>query len=187
MTGNPVRPAIAELGNRPYGAPGPEDDILIFVMGGSLGAQVFNEVVPAAIRRLPERQRQRVKVTQQVRGEALDSVAASYRESGVEAELAGFFDDVPERLARTHLVICRAGGSTTAELANAGRPAILVPYPHHADQQQLANAQALSEAGGGWVLQQGSLTAEALAERLGSLLANPALLARAAQCSAAVA
>lgn len=187
VTGNPVRPEIAELGQRPYAVPDEQGRLSLFVMGGSLGAQVFNEAVPAAVRDLPESIRARLDVVQQVRGDALDDVAALYRDCGVAAELASFFDDVPGRLARAHLVVCRAGGSTTAELANAGRPAILVPYPHHVDNQQLANAQALAEAGGGWVMPQATLTAEALSERLGSLFATPALLTRAAQCAAAFA
>ncbi len=87
---------------------------------------------------------------------------------------------MPDRLARAHLVICRAGASTVAELSAAGRPAILVPYPFAMDDHQSANAGALAVAGGAWLLPQSALTAAGLAGRLETLLADPAGLARAA-------
>ena len=90
-----------------------------------------------------------------------------------------------ERLGAAHLVIGRAGASTVAELAAAGRPGLLVPLPASIDDHQMANAQRLVDAGGGWLMPQSALTPEALAERLYSLLANPALLARASRCAQA--
>jgi UDP-N-acetylglucosamine--N-acetylmuramyl-(pentapeptide) pyrophosphoryl-undecaprenol N-acetylglucosamine transferase len=187
VTGNPVRAAIAELGRRPYGVPGETDPLTVIVVGGSQGARVFNTVVPEAIRQLPEALRRRIRLSQQVPGEAIERIGAIYRECGVAADLAGFFDDLPTRLAAAHLVICRAGASTTAELAAAGRPAILVPYPTATDDHQTANARALVDAGAAWLLPESSLTAQTLAERLESLLGTPALLTRAAHCAAAVA
>ena len=187
LTGNPVRPAIAALGRRPYPVPGEGDRLRLLVTGGSQGARVFNEVVPAAICRLPEHMRRRLQITQQVPGGALDAVAARYRACGVDASLAPFIEDMPERLAAAHMAICRAGASTMAELTVAGRPAILVPYPFAADDHQTANARALTEAGGGWLLPQSSLTPDRLAERLISLLATPALLAHAARCARTIA
>ena len=183
VTGNPVRPAVAALGRRPYALPDGEDALRLLVVGGSLGATVFNEVVPAAICRLPETLRRRLRVTQQVRGPELDTVSAAYRECGVDCDLKGFFDDMPERLAVAHLVISRAGASTVAELAAAGRPGLMVPYPSATDDHQTANAQHLVDAGGGWLMPQSTLTPEALAERLNSLLASPTLLARASRCA----
>ncbi len=187
VTGNPVRAAIAELGRRPYALPGESDRLNLLVVGGSQGARVFNSVVPEAIRRLPEALRHRLALSQQVSGQAVDDVAAVYRDCGVAAELAGFFGDVPARLSAAHLVICRSGASTTAELAAAGRPAILVPYPSAIDDHQTANARALVEAGAAWLMPESSLSAESLAERMESLLSAPALLGRAAHCAAAAA
>ena len=187
VTGNPVRPAIAELGRRPYAVPGKSDRLNLLVVGGSQGARVFNTLVPEAVRLLPEDLRRRLDLSQQVPGQALDEVAAVYRDCGVAAKLAGFFDDVPARLAAAHLVICRSGASTTAELAAAGRPAILVPYPSAIDDHQTANARALVDAGAAWMMPEASLNAQALAERLESLLRAPALLTRAAHCAAAAA
>ena len=167
--------------------PNAEDPLHLLVVGGSLGAQVFNEIVPHAVAKLPGDLRARLTVTQQVQGDALPQVEAVYEACGVRHHLAQFFDDVPERLAAAQLVISRAGASTVAELAAAGRPAIMVPYPHATDDHQTSNAQALSEVGGGWLIPQNALTVESLAERLQSLLTTPAHLTRAAHCAHAAA
>jgi UDP-N-acetylglucosamine--N-acetylmuramyl-(pentapeptide) pyrophosphoryl-undecaprenol N-acetylglucosamine transferase len=187
MTGNPVRPAIQAVGDEPYRAPAAGDTVRILVVGGSQGARVFNDVVPAAVARLPESHRARLKIVQQVPGGALDAVQRAYADCGVEAELAGFFDDMPARLARAHLVISRAGASTVAELACARRPAILVPFPHATDDHQTANAQALADAGGGWLIPQAELTPYALASRLDDFIEAPHQLASAAAGAGALA
>ena len=185
MTGNPVRQAISEIGQQPYSLPGASGPFHLLVTGGSQGARAFNDVIPAAIGLLPETLRRRLDVSQQVQGDVGDEVAAVYRGCGVTADLAGFFTDMAARLARAHLVICRAGASTVAELTAAGRPAIFVPYPHATDNHQTANARALADAGAGWLLPEPSLTPAVLAGRLESLLSTPALLGRAAKCTAA--
>lgn len=187
VTGNPVRGAIAALGRQPYGVPGPGDPFRLLVTGGSQGARVFNEVLPYALCRLPDAIKARLRVVQQVRGTDTSQVAAVYETCGVTAELKSFFDDMPERLKAAHLVICRAGASTVAELAAAGRPAILVPFPFAADDHQTGNAHAVAEAGAGWLLPQANLTPETLAERLAQLIGDPATLARAAGCARAFA
>jgi len=183
FTGNPVRAAIAEIGRRPYGLPGSDGALTLLVMGGSQGAAVFNDLVPEALSSLPEEIRCRLTVHQQVPGQASDRVAEAYRKVGIAHEIAPFFEDVHLRLAAAQLVICRAGASTLAELASAGRPAILVPFPAATDDHQTANAKGLCEAGGGWLMPQGSLTAESLAERLRDLLSTPTLLAEAAHAA----
>jgi UDP-N-acetylglucosamine--N-acetylmuramyl-(pentapeptide) pyrophosphoryl-undecaprenol N-acetylglucosamine transferase len=184
MTGNPVRPDIQSVGQQAYQAPRAGEAIHLLVVGGSQGAKVFNSVVPAAVARLPEALRARIRIAQQVPGQvpggALDQVQADYRDCGVDADLAGFFDDMPARLARAHLVICRAGASTIAELASARRPAILVPFPHATDDHQTANARALVDVEAGWLIPQSNLTPEALAGQLESLLNTPARLESAA-------
>jgi len=187
LTGNPVRTAIAAVGTRSYPAGGDSAPLHLLVVGGSQGARVFNEMVPAAVARLPEALRRRLTVHQQVPGDAGDTVAAAYDACGVAHHLAPFFTDMPERLAAAHLLISRAGASTVAELAASGRPAVMVPYPSATDDHQTANAQALVEAGGGWLMPQSGLDAASLAERLASLLGNPAALARAAGCARAAA
>ncbi|MEM7170740.1 MAG: undecaprenyldiphospho-muramoylpentapeptide beta-N-acetylglucosaminyltransferase [Pseudomonadota bacterium] len=180
LTGNPVRDQIARIGDAAYPHPNPNDLIEILVVGGSQGATIFNDVVPAAIASLPEELRHRLKVTQQVPGNMVERIAGGYDACDVAHQLAAFFHDLPRHLYQAHLVIGRAGASTVAELAMAGRPAILVPYPSATDDHQTANAQALTEVGGGWLIPQSALTVESLAERLLSLLTTPALLSKAA-------
>jgi UDP-N-acetylglucosamine--N-acetylmuramyl-(pentapeptide) pyrophosphoryl-undecaprenol N-acetylglucosamine transferase len=124
-----------------------------------------------------------LRVAHQARPEDLAAAAAAYRAAGIAADLDSFFIDVPERLARTHLAICRAGASTMAELAVCGRPALLVPYPHATDDHQSANARAFAAAGGGWVIDQRALDPEGLARLLLQRLAAADGLAAAARAA----
>lgn len=179
LTGTPVRPAIAALHRGHYEAPN-GGEIRLLILGGSQGARVFSEIVPAAIMRLPDDLRQRLAITQQARPEDLDEAEAAYGATGARTELAAFFGDVPERLAKCHLAITRAGASTCAELTVAGRPSILVPYPYAADDHQRANALNLVEAGAAWLLPQDGFTADGLARCLENLLMLPETLSRAA-------
>ena len=178
VTGNPVRPAIAALASTSYVAA--TDRIRLLVLGGSLGARVFSDVVPAALRALPDAVRARINVVQQARAEDVERVRAAYAADGIAAEIAPFFPDVAARLVAAHLVIARAGASTVAELAVVGRPSILVPLPGAIDDHQTANARALAAAGGAWVVPQPQFTAALLSERLGELLADPVGLTGAA-------
>lgn len=181
VTGNPVRPEISALYMRPYPAAQQDKILRIFVMGGSLGAGVFSTILPETIAKLPLSHRQRLEIVQQCRKEDLDSVRKAYEEMEVKAELATFFDDVAEKLAAAHLVIARSGASTVAEVTAAGRPAIFVPYPHHKDQQQKMNADAVADSGGAWVMSEAGFTVEALRVRLENFLQNPEALFRAAE------
>jgi UDP-N-acetylglucosamine--N-acetylmuramyl-(pentapeptide) pyrophosphoryl-undecaprenol N-acetylglucosamine transferase len=178
FTGNPVRAEIMAVG--PYEAPTMGGELRVLVFGGSLGASVFGRVVPAAVEKLDANLRKRLRIVQQCRTEDLDRVAASYRALGIEAETRTFFDDMPRRLGWAQLVLCRAGASTIAELAAAGRPALLVPYPHATDDHQTANARALEAAGGVWVMPEREMTPDSLAASLAEKLSNPVLLGTAA-------
>jgi UDP-N-acetylglucosamine--N-acetylmuramyl-(pentapeptide) pyrophosphoryl-undecaprenol N-acetylglucosamine transferase len=167
--GNPVRGAIAAAA-RAYMPPQPGETLNLLVFGGSQGARVFSGLVPGALALLPEDRRRRISIVQQARPEDLESTRAVYKGMGVEATVEPFFSDMGERLADAHLVICRAGASTVAELAAIGRPAILVPYPHALDHDQAENARVLHEAGGGWLMAEKDLTVEVLAKRLATLM-----------------
>ena len=185
ITGNPVRPPIMALSDLRYTPP--DGAIRLLVLGGSLGARVFSDVVPPALAALPDSLRTRLSVTQQCRPEDLERVRAAYAASGIAADLAPFFPDVAERLAQAHLVIARAGASTVAELAVAGRPAILVPLPGAIDDHQSANARALAEARGASVIAQRDFTMDALCSRLIALLSEPDMLAHAARAARSIA
>jgi UDP-N-acetylglucosamine--N-acetylmuramyl-(pentapeptide) pyrophosphoryl-undecaprenol N-acetylglucosamine transferase len=185
ITGNPVRPAIAAIRDEPYPALTSDGPLKLLVLGGSQGARVFSEVVPAAIALLPDHLRQRIQVTQQCRREDIDSARDLFENSGVAAELSSFFPDVAERLSDCHLLVARSGASTVAEIAAAGRPAILVPYPFAMDDHQTANAEALADVGGAWLVPQSGFTPECLAARLQALMTLPATLAKAADAARA--
>ncbi|MDO5086521.1 MAG: undecaprenyldiphospho-muramoylpentapeptide beta-N-acetylglucosaminyltransferase [Comamonadaceae bacterium] len=162
--GNPLRAAFTEApppAERFAGRGGP---LRVLVVGGSLGAQVLNEVVPQALARLPEAQRP--QVLHQSGARQIDALRAHYAAAGVSAETVPFIDDMARAYAEADLVICRAGATTVSELAAVGAAALFVPYPHAVDDHQTANARWLVEQGAGWLLPQGELTPETLAGML---------------------
>jgi UDP-N-acetylglucosamine--N-acetylmuramyl-(pentapeptide) pyrophosphoryl-undecaprenol N-acetylglucosamine transferase len=173
VTGNPVRAAVAALRERPYRAPAADEPLRVLVVGGSQGARVLSEMVPAAISCLTKPERARLALTQQCRPDDLERVASAYAGLGLKAELASFFDDLPERMTDAHLIVSRAGASSVAELLALGRPALLVPYRFAADDHQRANAEAVSRAGAGWLIEEAKLDPEALAGKLRIALDQP--------------
>lgn len=181
VTGNPVRAAICAVRDRPY--PPLTGAFSIFITGGSQAAKVFSDVMPEAVRQLPEDIRSRLIVVHQCKEQDVAATAERYRSVGVKAETKAFFNDMPERLSACHLFIGRSGASTVAEIAVVGRPAIFVPYPGHADQQQKHNAGLISSRGGAWVLEQGNLTPETLARQIENLAKNPPMLENAAKAA----
>jgi UDP-N-acetylglucosamine--N-acetylmuramyl-(pentapeptide) pyrophosphoryl-undecaprenol N-acetylglucosamine transferase len=179
-TGNPVRSAIRAVGADRYRPPDSRGPVEVLVTGGSQGARFFSEIIPPALALLPPEMRARLRLSQQARPEDRAAFSQAIENLGIAAEIETFFGDMPARLQRTHLVICRAGASTVAELAAAGRPALLVPYPHAMDDHQSANATQFALAGSGWVLPQSGLTPTILVDRLATLFADPTTLSAAA-------
>ncbi|MCS6878451.1 MAG: undecaprenyldiphospho-muramoylpentapeptide beta-N-acetylglucosaminyltransferase [Geminicoccaceae bacterium] len=180
VTGNPVRPDFDP--ERTTAAS--SDRLRLLVLGGSQGARVFADLVPAAVALLPPECRRRLAIAQQCRPEDLDRVRAAYRAVDQPVELAPFFADAPARMGAADLVIARAGASTVAELLALARPSILIPYPFAADDHQTANARALAEAGAAILLPQERASPAALADVLAALLSDGAAreaLARAAR------
>ncbi len=179
LTGNPVRPAIRAVRDRPYPPAGGTFEI--FITGGSTAlTRVFNETVPQAVKLLPDDLRARLHVVHQCRDEEAMATAGKYRDAGVKAEIKEFFNDMPERLAACHLFIGRSGASTVSEISVAGRPAIFVPYPGHADRQQTYNAEPLAQKGGCLIIQQEDFTPQRLAAELEKFMKNPDFLQNAA-------
>ena len=176
-TGNPVRSAVLALAGAGYTPPGREGPIELLILGGSQGAHIFSEIVPTALAMLPEAVRVWLRVSQQARPEDFDAVVAAYAKSGIPAEIASFFADVPERLARAHLAVCRAGASTVSELAAIGRPAVLIPYPYAADDHQTANARAFEATGACIVIPHAEFTAPTVAGHLRALIEAPERMA----------
>ncbi|MCI4661351.1 MAG: undecaprenyldiphospho-muramoylpentapeptide beta-N-acetylglucosaminyltransferase [Neomegalonema sp.] len=184
FTGNPIRDDARKLASAAYAGPDAAGPLDLLVFGGSQGASVFAEQVPAALKLLPAAMRARLRLTQQVREAELAGVMETYRQAGIAAELAPFFDQMPRRIAEVHLVICRAGASTIAEVTAIGRPSILAPYPAAMDDHQTANARALVESGAAILMPDAQMTPQKLAETIGPLLLDAnrlAYMARAAQ------
>jgi UDP-N-acetylglucosamine--N-acetylmuramyl-(pentapeptide) pyrophosphoryl-undecaprenol N-acetylglucosamine transferase len=136
----------------------------VLVVGGSLGAQALNTLVPQALALIPVAQRP--QVTHQSGAKQIDALRQAYASAGVQAELTPFIEDTAQAFGEADLVIARAGASTVTELAAVGVAALFVPFPHAVDDHQTTNAQFLVNNGGGWLVQQAALTAQDLAQRL---------------------
>ena len=186
LVGNPVRDIVAKLGEMPFP---PFDDtgpLKILITGGSQGASVLGNVVPAGLGMLQPSLRRRLQVVQQCRPDDIDAIRARYADLGIPAELTTYIADMPQKLGDAHLVIGRAGASTIAELTAAGRPAILIPYPSATDDHQTANAREMVRAGGARMIAQPDFTPETLARQIDALAADPEALANAAARSLSV-
>jgi len=166
--GNPVRASILSLGDpaERFVERG-NSRLRILVVGGSLGAKAINDVLPAALARIPKAERP--FVFHQAGEKHIDALRTAYDEAGVMASCTPFIKDMAMQYAMADLVICRAGALTVAELAAVGVGALLIPFPHAVDDHQTANARVLVDAGAARLLPQQSLTAEGLAGLLQSL------------------
>lgn len=178
VTGNPIRTEIAKIADTPF--PPITDTLNILVMGGSLGATVFSKILPQAFAQLPPENRAMLNITQQCREADIPEVKAAYEAANIKATLMTFIDDVATEITNAHLFIGRSGASTVAEISAAGRPAIFVPYPHHADQQQKINADAIADNGGAWTIEEKDFTIERVKTHIEQCLAKPSTLSSAA-------
>ena len=183
LVGNPVRAEVLTLRDDPFPSYGEDGLLRVLVTGGSQGARVLSEVVPDGLAMLPPAIRQRLQVTQQCRPEDLDAVRERYRNHGIPAELATYFEDMQSRLADAHLFIGRAGASTIAELTAVGRPAILIPLPIATDDHQAFNAREMAKAGGARMIRQDKFEAKELAKQIRVLADDPQGLSNAAHAA----
>ncbi len=165
--GNPVREPIAALAGDHFKYDGREGALRLLVVGGSLGAAALNELLPKALALLPPEARP--EVVHQSGRQHVEKLRANYAAAGVDAETRDYIEDMATMYEWCDLTVCRAGAMTVAELACAGVPAVLVPFPYAVDDHQTTNAEFLSAAGAAWCMQQKDLTAEALAAHIGSL------------------
>ena len=139
----------------------------LWVVGGSLGAQALNEIVPKALALMPAHKRP--VVVHQSGAKQIDALRSNYEKAGVQAELTPFIEDTAHAFAQADLIICRSGASTVTEIAAVGAAAIYVPFPFAVDDHQTTNAQFLVAEGGGWLMPQADLTPQALADKLESI------------------
>lgn len=176
VVGNPVRQEILELSSPELRVAERSGRIHLLVVGGSQGAQVFNQVVPEAVRALPVADRPQVWHQTGKHDEV--TVLNVYRAFLPDAKVVAFIDDMAAAYAWADVVVCRSGAMTIAELAAAGVAAILVPFPYAADDHQTANARFLETRDAALLLPQSEFTVARLADLLASLGANRPLLQR---------
>ncbi|MDX1269982.1 MAG: glycosyltransferase [Oceanisphaera sp.] len=139
----------------------------MLVIGGSLGAVVFNSTLPRALALMPESERP--EVFHQAGVKNIDEARAAYKEAGVEARVEPFIENMAEAYGWADLVICRSGALTVSELAAAGVASVLVPFPHAVDDHQTGNARFLADAGAAVLMPQPEFTVEHISEYLDKL------------------
>ncbi len=171
-TGNPVRQTVLDRAGAGYIAPG-DYPMSVVVIGGSQGARVLSDIVPAALAALDQPLRDRLRVAHQAREEDLPRVVETYATAGIAAEVEPFFTDIPRRLSEAQLVISRSGASSVADISVIGRPAILIPFAAATGDHQTANAKGLSDAGAAIILPEASLDAATLTAQVAAILGAP--------------
>ncbi len=167
VTGHPVRKAFAAVPAKLHVPP-----LTILILGGSQGSKAINDCVMASLEGFT-REGESLRFIHQTGERDYNAVRQAYQDRGLPGEVHAFIDDVPDALARADLVISRAGANAVAELAAAGKAAVLVPFPDAADQHQLANARALARAGAARIIEQKELSPGRLVSEIGALLASP--------------
>ena len=185
-TGTPVRAdivALRELVTQPLNS---NSKIRLLIVGGSQGSRIMSEVVPAALARLPSWLRDRLVIVHQCRASDQANVEALFAMGGISASVIPFIENMAAALKAAHLVVSRAGASIVAELAVAGRPALLVPFSHATDDHQTANARALVDAGGAWMIDEKEFNVVKLETWLVELFKNPSVLVAASRKARAI-
>lgn len=170
--GNPVRSVVLEKAGAAYIPPG-DYPMSILVFGGSQGARILSDEVPAALAELPEGIRKNLRVSHQARPEDQERVESFYSDHGMKAEVQPFFVDIPTRMSEAQLVICRAGASSIADIAVIGRPSILIPLAAAIRDEQTANARGLVDAGAAIALPELEVTAGRLSAEVARILQSP--------------
>ncbi len=175
-TGNPLRLEIERLGPKEL-LPGPV--LRLLILGGSQGAKVLNEVIPKALAGME----QRIKVWHQCGVGNRQALEAEYHRLGIKAKVTEFISDMAAAWQWPDLVICRSGAMTISELAAAGVPAILVPYPFAVDDHQTRNAEYLVERGAAVLLPQTLMNVETLRQEITQLTTHPERLRQMGSCA----
>ncbi|MGL6208900.1 MAG: UDP-N-acetylglucosamine--N-acetylmuramyl-(pentapeptide) pyrophosphoryl-undecaprenol N-acetylglucosamine transferase [Paracoccaceae bacterium] len=178
--GNPVRQAVLDRAGAGYIPPG-DYPMSLLVIGGSQGARVLSDLVPAAIAALPDALKTNLRVAHQARSEDTARVIQAYDAAGISAEVEPFFTDIPRRLSECQLVISRAGASSVADISVIGRPALLIPYAAATGDHQTANPRGLSQAEAAVILPENALDAARLTAHIAAILDNPEAASRMAR------
>ena len=171
-TGNPVRNSVLKFNASPYIPPG-DYPINVLVIGGSQGARIMSDIVPAALSLLSEKNKKNLRVAHQARPEDKDRVIKLYSEHNIDAEVSSFFDDVPRRISEAQLVISRSGASSVADIATIGRPSILVPLKSARRDEQSINAESMTSINSAISFVEDDFTEEKLSKCIAKFLASP--------------
>ena len=180
--GNPVREAILDKSAAPYIAPG-DYPMSILVIGGSQGARILSDTVPAALVDLPAEMKGNLRVSHQARPEDQERVESFYRDHGIKADVQPFFVDIPKRMSEAQLVISRAGASSVADISVIGRPAVLIPFAAATNDHQTANARGLVDANAAIALPERDATAGRLSAEIARILQSPETASAMAQAA----
>ncbi|MPY88293.1 MAG: undecaprenyldiphospho-muramoylpentapeptide beta-N-acetylglucosaminyltransferase [Luteitalea sp.] len=167
VSGNPVRPEFLRVRERP--GPSPTRRVLVF--GGSQGAHAINQAMVEAapyLARAPEP----TSIVHQTGERDFETVRKAYQRAGLEARVERYLDDMPREMEAAHVLVCRGGATTIAEITAAGRPAIVIPFARATDDHQLRNARTLEQAGAAVVVEEVALSGEALAARIAVLIGD---------------
>jgi UDP-N-acetylglucosamine--N-acetylmuramyl-(pentapeptide) pyrophosphoryl-undecaprenol N-acetylglucosamine transferase len=184
-TGNPVRSVVLDHASAPYHVPG-DYPMNLLVIGGSQGASILSNVVPKAIALLPDAMKAHLNVSHQARAADLEAVVVAYETMGVTADVQPFFEDIPVRIDAAQLVVSRAGASSIADLTVIGRPSILIPLAIAVRDEQTANARALVESGGAFLIPEPELTDKELSGHIKAILSDAEGAIAMAQAAAAL-
>jgi UDP-N-acetylglucosamine--N-acetylmuramyl-(pentapeptide) pyrophosphoryl-undecaprenol N-acetylglucosamine transferase len=172
-TGSPIRKSVLSTRQVKYVKPKESGQFNIVVIGGSQGARIFSDIIPAALALLSAKSKRRIRIHHQCRPESVEHLKYVYESIGVNAQVKRFFDDIGRELKTAHLVISRAGALTIAELIAVGRPAILVPFAAASDNHQMANAKEMQDADSAWVMTEKEFLPQALSTVLADMMVNP--------------
>ena len=170
--GNPVRNSVLKFKASPYIPPG-DYPINVLVIGGSQGARIMSDIVPAALSLLSEKNKKNLRVAHQARPEDKDRVIKLYSEHNIDAEVSSFFNDVPRRISEAQLVISRSGASSVADIATIGRPSILVPLKSALRDEQSINAESMTSINSAISFAEDDFTQEKLSKCIAKFLASP--------------
>ncbi len=169
LVGMPVRDNFSHIA--PYKAD-KHNCVRLLVLGGSLGAHMFATLLPDAIASLPDSLKTKICITQQTRPDQIDTLKTRYEALGIPSKIANFFDDVPHQMAQADIIISRAGASSVAEIASAGRASILIPFSGAMDDHQTANADVFARNGAAQIANETGLTPQTISNMLATLIAD---------------
>jgi UDP-N-acetylglucosamine--N-acetylmuramyl-(pentapeptide) pyrophosphoryl-undecaprenol N-acetylglucosamine transferase len=170
LTGTPVRSSIIAIGEQFYPKISSTGKISILIIGGSQGARVLSKILPLAFSKISKDLKKRIEIVQQCRPEDMSEVEKIYKDNKITAQINNFFVDMDKKLEEAHLVICRAGATTIAELMASGRPAILVPIAGSKENHQFLNAEFLVKNKAGWMIEEKDFSVDNCANHLDKIL-----------------